>query len=155
MNVIVSISIGLVCLVLLAAGLAISVVSFNKGHAQVGGAIPAAVGAICVIGFLVYGVFGAIDGEVIDNYGNILGALVGLTLVMAVKGLLSGIILFTSLAWSFFQFSTNGLIDLSPIYSIVIDGMLFWAPDWMQVGYIWSMFIWTIGVCFTAVADMN
>lgn len=76
------------------------------------------------------------------SYGNnefwpVFGGIGGVGVIFFLKNLIAPLMLAITLAWGVFQFAVNDVWSLVPIYAFFLEALLFWAPDWVQIGYIW------------------
>lgn len=73
-----------------------------------------------------------------DNpFWPVFWGIAGTGIIFFLKNLIAPFMIAVALAWAVFQYAVNDIWSLVPIYSFIIEALLFWAPSWIQVGYIW------------------
>ena len=71
-------------------------------------------------------------------FWDIFASLVGLGIVFSLKNVIAPAILGATAAWAVYKLMMYGGWELFPIYWLILEGLLFWAPDWIQIGYIYG-----------------
>jgi len=147
MDVFFQIFIGFICLVILFGGgfwtFASYVIPIENGNREM--VAFRAFSPLVIFGVILacYGMFGIMTlFEPNFSYGNnefwpVFGGIAGVGVIFFLKNLIAPMMLAITLAWGVFQFAINDVWSLVPIYAFILEVLLFWAPDWVQIGYIW------------------
>ena len=140
------IGIGFLSLILIIAGIAWQAFTYI-GDEEAGEvafykyASPVAIGLVCLVSYSLFGLMSWIASNEVERFWPIFGSIIGLTIVFGIKNLVGPFFLGLALSWAVFQRFINGAWDLIPVYDVVIDALLFWAPSWVQITYIWASII--------------
>lgn len=112
--------------------------------------------SIASIGFII--VYGAgvlswntlvgIDPQATNTIGidySILFFLFSLAIVILFKSYLAPFLLSISTSWSVYMWFQYGVFDLIPLFSLVIEYLMHWAPTWLKDTYIVGMLSYITG----------
>lgn len=108
---------------------------------------------LLMVAYIVFAVMTLFDA----NYGipfglflKVLGSLFALGIVFSLKNLIAPMFVAFTASWAVY----NGVLysdwALIPIYGFIVEVLMFWAPEWVQSGYIWGSMIYLVGASFTA-----
>ena len=159
MDVLYSIFIGLFCLGQLLLGCfwwVINQQNITEDEELFRYGAPVAIGGVCLVGLTGWFLLTLFDERVqndIDYFLEVFMSIAGLTVFFTIKNVLAPVLITGATAWTSYIFLSYGEFNWFPWYSAIIELLLFWAPSWFQVTYIWVSSIYLIGAAFLTTVD--
>ncbi|WP_049643194.1 hypothetical protein [Candidatus Rhodobacter oscarellae] len=88
----------------------------------------------------VYGVLSLFDPESVEpeyGFANRFFSIFGVGVIASLKNVFAPLVVAITLAWGIYQWGIHDSWELIPLYEAVVEGLLFWAPQWLQTAYIY------------------
>ena len=107
--------------------------------------IPAIIGGIIIVGSISWSVLILIDPNThatLSGQIKFVGTIIVLAIIFFIKNLFGAVLSGATLSWAIYMWYQYGSIELIPIFQMVIDAFMPWAPTWMKVLYIWVTLIY-------------
>ena len=150
MEILINCAIGLLCLSQLAIGLIWTNYCYetaSDSEIKIKLCAPILIFALALIGHFAWGILTLIDNHAeIDTkeFFYISASITALGAVFLFKNLIAPLFLMLATAWSTYMYLTYGIAELVPVYDFILEVLLFWAPNWMQVTYVWGSMVYLL-----------
>ena len=115
--------------------------------------IPVAIGGLFLIGLIVWYIFTLFDTKSNPSFFYVFQvslSIIGLTILFSIKNFFAPIFIMGALSWTTYNLLQYGIIDFFPIYEFIFAYLLWWAPKWVQYGYMIISVIFLIGVAISS-----
>lgn len=147
--------VGLICLGLFIGGGILTVWSYGASEGIIIFRLFAPVGLflLLMISYVVFSIMTLFDPNYsisLDFLFKVLGGLLGVGVIFSLKNIVAPLFVALTLAWAIYNGVVHSEWLLIPVYAFIIDFLLFWAPDWVQVGYIWASLLYLVAASFSA-----
>ncbi len=81
--------------------------------------------------------------------------LVVLALIIVIKSYLAPFLVFLTASWTLYIWVSYGSVEWIPVYQLVIDYIIPWAPEWAKNTYLYTMMSYVIGAtAYHSLADV-
>lgn len=77
-----------------------------------------------------------------DGFFRVLSSIFGLTIIFPLKNLVGPFLVGLAVTWAVAKAYFFGVWELVPLFYQLAESLLFWAPNWAQLSYVWGALIW-------------
>jgi len=145
--------IGVICFVILAGSVVWQGFIYNKmgeygsSSGLLVAGIPAIIGGTIIIGSISWSILVLIDPDTyatLSEQAKFVGTIIILAIIFFFKNLFGAVLSGAALSWAIYMWYQHGQMELIPIFQMVIDTFMSWAPLWMKKLYIWITLVYAL-----------